>query len=167
VDLHRDFKELLAAFVAGDVRFVVLGGYAVAHHGKARATKDLDILVSGATDNLERAAAALKEFGAPAPVVRAMRSLEPTEILYLGVEPVRVDIMRRADGIETESVLARAVTVDLGTLTVPVISRDDLIANKRAAGRAQDLADVALLEKVASKKKRAPPRTKKRRTRAR
>jgi predicted nucleotidyltransferase len=148
VDLHPDFRDLLAEFVRCAVRFVILGGYAVGHHAKPRATKDLDLLVSGEGDNLERVAAALTAFGAPANVVAAARAMSPTDVVFLGVPPVRVDILRTADGIETEAVLARSQTLDLAGLPVRVIALADLIANKRAAARPQDLADVALLERV-------------------
>jgi len=148
MDLHPDFRDLLAEFVRARVSFVVLGGYAVGHHAKPRATKDLDVLVSGAGDNLERVGRALEAFGAPPNVVLAARNLQPTEVVYLGVEPVRIDILRTADGIDTEAVIPRHVEAKLGDLVVPVIALDDLIANKRAAGRPQDLADVALLERV-------------------
>jgi len=74
--------------------------------------------------------------------------MKPTDVVFLGVPPVRVDILRAADGIDTESTLARSVPVQLGDLAVKVIALSDLIANKRAAGRPQDLADVALLERV-------------------
>ena len=72
----------------------------------------------------------------------------PTEIVYLGVEPVRVDILRSADGIDTEQAIGRAEKLALDDLTIPVIALEDLIANKRASGRARDLADVELLERV-------------------
>jgi len=148
MDLHPDFNDLLAAFVQGEVRFLVIGGYAVGHHAKPHATKDLDVLVSAKGDNLQLVAAALKVFGAPANVIEAARVLKASEVLYLGVAPVRVDILRSVDGIETEAAIARAVHVEMGSLDIPVIALDDLIANKRAAGRAQDLADVQLLEDV-------------------
>jgi hypothetical protein len=148
MELHPDFSDLLAEFVHGKVRFVVLGGYAVGHHGKPRATKDLDLLISREDGNLERAALAVSRFGAPGSVVEDVRNLGINEIAFLGVAPVHVDIMCRADGIDTESVLSRAVLVMVSGLAVPVICREDLIANKRASGRPQDLADVALLEKM-------------------
>lgn len=148
MDLHPDFRDLLAEFVRCAVRFAILGGYAVGHHAKPRATKDLDLLVSGEGDNLERVAAALTAFGAPGNVVAAARAMSPTDVVFLGVPPVRVDILRTADGIETEAVLARSETLDLAGLSVRVIALADLIANKRAAARPQDLADVALLERV-------------------
>lgn len=148
MDLHPDFRDLLAEFVRCAVSFAILGGYAVGHHAKPRATKDLDLLVSGEGDNLERLGAALTAFGAPANVVAAARVMGPTDVVYLGVPPVRVDILRTADGIETETVLARSQALDLAGLPVRVIALADLIANKRAAGRPQDLADVDLLERV-------------------
>jgi predicted nucleotidyltransferase len=71
------------------------------------------------------------------------------DILYLGVPPVRIDILRRADGISTEAALGRAQPVKVDGLDVPVLALEDLLANKRAAGRKQDLADVELLERFA------------------
>ena len=148
MDLHPDFNDLLVEFVRGSVRFVVLGGYAVGHHGKPRATKDLDLLLSSEGDNLERAASAIARFGAPREVVSHVRELQPNEIAYLGVPPVHVDLMCRADGIDTEAVISRRVVVRIGEVDVPFISLGDLVANKRASARPQDLADVALLEKM-------------------
>ena len=149
MDLHPDFSDLLAEFARENVSYAVIGGYAVGHHARPRATKDLDLLVSASGDNLERVARALEHFGAAPNVVSAIRVLGPTEVVYLGVPPVRIDILRSADGIDdVDATLARAVQASLGNLTIPVISLDDLIVNKRAAGRPQDLADVALLERV-------------------
>ncbi len=147
-ELHPDFSDLLAEFARCGVRFAVVGGYAVAHHGRPRATKDLDILVSGRADNLDRAATALAAFGAPGAVVDGVRRLEPSEIAYFGVPPLRIDIMRRADGIDSEEAIASADCVQHGDIWIPVIGLELLIANKRAAGRPQDLADVAFLERL-------------------
>lgn len=152
MDLHPDFNDLLVEFVRCGARFVLLGGYAVGIHVKPRATKDLDLLVSGEGDNLLRVAAALAAFGAPAEVIDAARNMKPTEIVYLGVPPVRIDILRQADGIDTELAIGRAESVTLGDLVIPVISLPDLIANKRASGRPQDLADVAVLERAARRR---------------
>lgn len=152
MDLHPDFNDLLAEFVRCGVRFVLLGGYAVGVHVKPRATKDLDLLVSGQGDNLNRVAGALTAFGAPVAVIEAARNMKANEIVYLGVPPVRIDILRQADGIDTEQTIDRADPVTLGGLTIPVISLDDLIANKRASGRPQDLADVVLLERAARRR---------------
>ncbi len=148
MDLHSDFSDLLAEFARFEVRFALLGGYAVGVYAKPRATKDLDLLVSGEGDNLERVACALSAFGAPEGVVADVRTMRSTEIVYLGVPPLRIDILRSADGVETEVVLAHVSIVTLPHgLKVPVISLSHLIENKRASGRPQDLADVAALEK--------------------
>ncbi len=151
MDLHPDFRDLLAEFVRGGVRFAVVGGYAVGHHARPRATKDLDLLVSGTEENLLRVSEALSRFGAPRAVVDAARAMGAEDILYMGVPPVRVDILRRADGIDTELAIARAATVAVDGLDVPVLALDDLLANKRAAGRPQDAADVVLLERHAGR----------------
>src|SRR6266567_654030 len=138
MDLHPDFRDLLAEFAREKVRYAVIGGYAVGHHAKPRATKDLDLLVSPSGDNLDRVARALERFGAAQNVIVAARNLREQEVVYLGVAPVRVDILRGADGIDdVDSILARSVVTSVGNLTVPIIALDDLIANKRAAGRPQ------------------------------
>jgi hypothetical protein len=130
---------------------VLIGGYAVIFHGRPRATKDIDLLV--ATDDENRAALgeALALFGAPADIISAARNLKPTEVLYFGISPLRVDLLGSASGIDFEGVHARSVTAILDEVHVPVIAIDDLIANKRAAGRPQDLADCAELERIRNK----------------
>ncbi len=149
MDLHPDFRDLLVECVRSAVSFTILGGYAVGHHAKPRATKDLDLLVAGNASNLERLAQALARFGAPAHLVESARTMKPSDVVYFGAPPVRVDILTAADGIDTEAAIARSNAVALGDdLEVRVIGLDDLIANKRAAGRPQDLADLALLERV-------------------
>lgn len=148
MDLHPDFSDLLAEFGRSKVRYALIGGYAVGVYAKPRATKDLDVLISGEGDNLERAASACATFGAPAQVVQSVRVMQPSEVVYMGQPPLRIDILRSADGIETELVLSRVMVLQVGGLQIPVIALGDLIANKRASGRPQDLADVAALEKV-------------------
>src|SRR5690606_30780398 len=79
VDLHPDFSDLLVEFAHFGVRYALLGGYAVGVYAKPRATKDMDLLISGASDNLERVSRALAAFGAPAHVVEAARNMGSTE----------------------------------------------------------------------------------------
>ena len=146
MDLHPDFKELLAECVAAKVEFAIVGGYAVGFHARPRATKDLDLLVLGVPENLARLAAALAAFGAPPNVVAAAKTAAADDVIYFGVAPLRVDIMTQADGIDTRAALERAVYADLGTVSVPIVGLADLIANKRASGRKQDLADLEVLE---------------------
>ena len=107
MDLHPDFKDLLVEFGRFGVKYALLGGYAVGYHSKPRATKDLDLLISGRDDNLERVASALVAFGAPAHVIEIVRRLTTSEIAHFGVPPVRVDLLRSADGIDTESAISQ------------------------------------------------------------
>jgi predicted nucleotidyltransferase len=146
--LPDDFRELLEEFDRDGVEHVVIGGYAFAYHAEPRATKDLDILLNGSQENLERAGRALARYGAPENVVDATRNLAEGEVVYLGRPPLRVDLLCSVDGVTTAQILRNAISITWGGTRVRVIALDDLIANKRAAGRPQDLADVAKLERV-------------------
>lgn len=145
MDLHPDFRDLLAEFARFEVSYVLLGGYAVGYYAEPRATKDLDLLVSRSGDNLERLTQALRAFGAPPNVTAAAGALGVTDVVYMGMPPLRIDILTSADGIETDAVIERAEPIVLRELPVFIISRADLVANKKASGRPQDIADVAAL----------------------
>lgn len=148
MELPSDFSALIAAFEARGVEYLVVGGYAVGAHGRPRATKDLDLWISGG-ENLERVAAALADFGLPRSLVEQARGLGDQEVLFFGRPPLRVDLLRSISGVAIDSARARAVPMKLGDRDdVPVIHIDDLIANKRSAGRPQDLADVAALQRL-------------------
>lgn len=147
-DLPLDFKELLEAFASERVEAVLVGGYAVAFHGRPRATKDIDLVVGGSAENLAAAARALDRFGAPANVVRAVSTLKSTEVVFMGQPPLRIDLLGGIDGVTTDELFERAVAAVLDGAAIRVISLDDLITNKRAAGRPQDLIDADFLERV-------------------
>jgi predicted nucleotidyltransferase len=150
--LPPDFKELLEEFAREGVRNVVIGGYAFAFHVEPRATKDLDLLLDGSDENRERAARALARYGAPPNVVEATRTFAETEVVYLGRPPMRIDLLRAVDGVSTAQVMKNAIPATWEGTPIQVIALDDLIANKRAAGRAQDLADLVKLERVRAKR---------------
>jgi predicted nucleotidyltransferase len=152
MNLPPDFRELLEAFVREGVEHVVIGGYAFAFHAEPRATKDLDILLEGSDGNRERAARALARYGAPPNVVEATRTISETEVVYLGRPPLRIDLLRAIDGVSTVDVLKNAVPASWEGTPIRVIALEDLIANKRAAGRPQDLADVTKLERVRARR---------------
>ncbi len=146
--IHPDFKELLEAFAAEGAELVVVGAYAVAFHARPRATKDLDLVVRGTSENLARAARALEKFGAPAEIAAHVSSLAEDEVVYLGQPPVRIDILRSIEGVATDDLFARAVPATFAGVPVRVISLDDLIANKTKVGRDQDRIDVKVLTRV-------------------
>lgn len=144
--MFPDFKELLSAFNDHRVKYLVVGGYAVSFHAQARATKDLDILVEPSVENSKAVFAALARFGAPLEGLSAKDFAEPENFFRMGAPPVMVDILPKINGVQFEEAWRRRVEVPVDSeLTISFISRVDLIAAKLAAGRPQDLADVAAL----------------------
>jgi len=144
--MHQDFKELLLAFNAGQVRYLIVGGYAISFHAQPRATKDLDILIGADAENSKAVYAALAKFGAPVENLSAKDFAEPDNFFRMGTPPVMVDIMPKISGVEFEEAWSRRVDVQIDSdLSVPFISRQDLLTAKLSAGRAQDLIDVDAL----------------------
>ena len=148
IELFDDFRDILVELHNAGARFVVLGGHAVAFHGHPRATKDLEVLVEANAENAKRVYTALAAFGAPLSAfevgVEDFASYDG--VLQLGVPPRRIDIINRADGITFAEAIAAGESFNIEGCKIPVIGRDALIKNKRAAGRPQDVADVKALE---------------------
>ncbi len=144
--MNRDFAEMLAALSEAGADFLVIGAHAVAVHGRPRATGDLDLWVRPTRDNAVRVWAALVAFGAP------LNDLTPDDltsqdlVFQIGVAPNRIDLITTIGGVTFGEAWPRRISVELWGQLVPVIGREDLIRNKRAAGRPRDLADVAELE---------------------
>jgi len=150
--MFDDFKDLLSAFNAANVRYLIVGGYAVSLHAQPRATKDLDVLISADAENSRAVFSALTKFGAPLAGLSAKDFMDPGNFFRMGTPPVMVDIMPRISGVEFDDAWQRRVEVAIDdALTVPFISRADLLAAKISAGRAQDLADVVALRDSAGR----------------
>lgn len=147
--MHPDFQDLLRDFASAEVRFMVVGGYAVGVHGHPRATKDLDLWVEASVENAPRVIAALTSFGAPLMGLTERDFWTPEKGLIIGVPPVRIDVITSIAGIAFDAAWPRRVSTRFGDVPTPVIGREDLLTNKRAAGRLQDLADVEALERLA------------------
>jgi hypothetical protein len=144
--VNPDFSEMLSAFFAEGVEYLLVGAYALAVHGLPRATGDLDVWVGATGGNPKRVRRALERFGAPLDQL-TLKDLKQRDVVFqIGVAPSRIDVMTSVDGVEFAEAWGRRLDTKLEGLTVHVISRDDLIRNKKAAGRPQDLADVAWLE---------------------
>ena len=143
--LHPDFRDLLAVFAAHDVDYLVVGGYAVGFHARPRFTKDIDLWVGHSPENLKRARVALEEFGAPAAMLEQLELALDEDVLWMGVPPVRIDVVKGVPGGDFPACLSRRVRTSWDDVSVSVISKDDLIAIKRASGRPQDLLDVEAL----------------------
>ena len=146
MDLHPDFRDLLSALAATNAEYLIVGGWAVGYHAEPRFTKDLDVFIGPSAANLEAVANAMERFGAPPEVLETLRSLGPNEFLFLGAAPVRVDILRRVDGVEFADAYPRRERAVWDGVPVSVIGFDDLIAAKKAAGRERDKRDLTLLE---------------------
>lgn len=143
--MYQDFKDLLSAFHARNVRYLIVGGYAVSFHGQPRATKDLDIFIKADPVNAQAAFSALAAFGAPLSSVTVDDFADPKQFMRFGREPVAIDILPAVDGVDFDAAWERRVEAVIDEprgLKANFISRDDLIASKLAAGRLRDLADV-------------------------
>lgn len=144
--LNPDFRDILSTFIAHHVEFLVVGGYAMAAYRLPRATKDLDLWVRPEAANARRVLSALDAFGAPRHEL-SVEDLEVEGTIYqVGVAPNRVDVLTTVEGVEFGPAWLHRLDVEIDGLRVPVIGRLDLIANKRAVGRPQDLVDADLLE---------------------
>ncbi|HKQ70909.1 MAG TPA: nucleotidyltransferase [Polyangiaceae bacterium] len=165
MDLPRDLIDLFSAFAAESVRYLLVGGHAVAAHGRPRSTKDVDLWLAADPKNIERACRGLSTFGVPADIVQALRSAKLGDIVWLGRSPTRIDFLLSLPGVEFEEAWIRRGQIDLGGATIPVIGKEDLIRNKSTVGRPQDLRDVRALQRGVAKGSqsgRAPRRTKSR-----
>jgi hypothetical protein len=143
--VNSDFSDLLRLFNDNHVRYLVIGGYAVVQYAEPRFTKDLDVWISTDTANAVAVYKALHEFGAPLTGLTVKDFAEDGFFFQIGVPPVRVDVMMGIPGVDFEACWSRRLEADFDDLKVCFISKDDLIAAKRASGRPQDMIDADLL----------------------
>ncbi|MBI3458149.1 MAG: hypothetical protein HY002_20435 [Candidatus Rokubacteria bacterium] len=143
--MNRDFFDMLSALSGEGVEYLVVGAYALAAHGLPRATGDLDIWVRPTADNAERVLRALRSFGAPLLDLTLDDLLRPDTVFQIGVAPTRIDLLTGVSGLTFDEAWPSRISVTLEGLPVPVIGFDELLRNKEASGRPQDLADAAWL----------------------
>ena len=144
--MNPDFSDMLSAFSAEGVEYLLIGAYAMAVHGVPRATGDIDLWVRPSPDNADRILRALARFGAPLGGLRAADLAGEGTVFQVGVAPNRIDVITAIDGVAFDAAWPRRATSEIGGLTIPVIGREDLIRNKRSTGRSRDLADAEQLE---------------------
>jgi hypothetical protein len=144
--LSQDFLDILSAFSEESVEYMVVGGYAMAFHGHVRATGDIDLWVRIAEENVDRIWRALRIFGAPMFDLVRDDLLSPGMVFQMGVVPNRIDIINRIDGVDFDEAWKEHKLVEIAGITVPVIGKNDLLLNKKAAGRPKDLNDVLWME---------------------
>jgi len=146
--LNDDYKEMLQLLKNNEVRFLVVGAYAMGAYGYPRATGDMDIWIMASGENSQRVFRALKEFGAPLAQIDETTFAARDIIFQIGVAPRRIDIITSIDGVDFEQAWQRRVDVEIDGLSVPFISKPDLIKNKESTGRDKDLLDVKYLKSV-------------------
>jgi hypothetical protein len=148
--MPKDLKELLRAFHDHGVKYLIVGGYAYGVHAEPRATKDLDIFIRSDEENSQAVFRALAQFGAP------LDGLSPADFMdgstfQIGQPPARVDLLQQIDGISFDEAWKNRIEGLIeGEIRIIVISKNDLIRNKLASGREQDILDAKRLRTAAS-----------------
>jgi hypothetical protein len=145
MEIERDFKELLELLNSHHVDYLLVGAYALAFYGAPRFTGDLDVFVKPDATNAERLMEALTDFGFGSVGLSQGDFEKPDQVVQLGMPPVRIDLITGISGVSWGEANSAGVVADLGGIPVRFISRDHLVANKRAAGRKKDLADLEAL----------------------
>lgn len=143
--MNQDFVDLLRAFNDHEVRYLVVGAYALGVHGRPRATGDLDVWIDATPGNATRVLRALAEFGAPLADVTEADFAAPGIVFQMGLPPSRIDILTQLTDLVFADAWPDRIEGPFGPLSVSFIGRDAFIRNKRATGRAKDLGDVESL----------------------
>ncbi len=144
--LPPDFKEFLQALNQSAVDYLLVGGYAVAYHGYPRTTADIDIWIKASRENAPRTMEALRNFGIGGLDASEQMFLTPDRVVRIGVPPLRIELLTGISGVEFDPCFARRIHASIDGIPVQVISREDMLANKRATGMAKDAADVEQLQ---------------------
>ncbi len=148
MNLSKDLSEFIGLLRSTGVNYLIVGGHAVAFHGHPRFTGDIDFFVERTEANAAKLEAVLRDFGFGGLGLKASDFLEPSVVIQLGRPPGRIDLLTSIDGVEFGAAWASRVSTEMGGLPVWVIGKEHLILNKRATGRAQDLADLEKIEGV-------------------
>lgn len=146
--LSKDLSEFIHLLNKNNVKYLVVGGWAVGLHGIPRYTKDIDIFISKEKDNAEKILVTLSEFGFGALDINIADLTRDDFVIQLGSEPNRIDLLTDIIAINFKDAWQNKKIIKLDGLEIFFISVDDLITNKSSAGRPQDLADVASLKKI-------------------
>ena len=142
MEISKDFEEFFGLLNEHEVRYLVVGGYAVAIHARPRFTDDLDILVDAERSNAERVLAALKGFGFGNVGIELDDLTKADQVIQLGFPPFRIDLLTSISGVSFSEAWGRKLIGKYGNQTVNFIGKQDLITSKKGTGRKRDLEDV-------------------------
>ena len=140
--LNPDFKEFFQLLNKNNVKYLVIGGFAVAFHGYPRFTKDIDIWLQRNSENAMKVVETLDDFGFKSLGLKIEDFLESETIIQLGYPPNRIDLITSATGVDFDDCYQSKIEEEIDGVRIPFINLDNLKQNKRAAGRTQDLADI-------------------------
>ena len=146
--MNEDYRDVLAALVAGRARFLIVGAHALAVHGYPRATVDIDIWIDPSPENASRVWSALAAFGAPLDTLKiSVEDLtRPDVVAQFGLPPNRIDVLTGVSGLTFEEAWGARIEDVVEGVLVPVLGLEELLKNKRATGRDKDRADVRGLD---------------------
>lgn len=144
--MNQDFLDLLRAFADAEVRFLVVGAYALGLHGRPRATGDLDLWVEPTAENAGRVMRALSAFGAPMDAIAESDFSRPGVTYQIGLPPRRIDLLTELTGLTFAEAWPGRVRAPFGEVQVDFIGLGDFVRNKRQTGRLKDLADIEGLD---------------------
>lgn len=145
--LNPDYKDILSCLKNARAEFLIVGAYALAFYGRPRATGGFDIWVNPSVENAPRVARALAEFGTPFTHLSADDFAEPNIVVQIGVAPCRVDILTSIDGVEFDDAYRRRAMASIDGMELPILSKQDLLANKLATNRRKDQDDIDWLRR--------------------
>lgn len=145
MELYPDFREFFESFTAREVRYLVVGGYALGYHGAPRYTGDIDAWVEPTPENSRRVVAAFADFGFGSLDLDADTFAAPNVVVQVGRPPLRIDVMTSPSGVEFGPCYESRLVVDVDGLSLDVIGVECFKRNKTASGRPQDLADLSRL----------------------
>jgi hypothetical protein len=146
--LNEDYKDMLQTLLDNEVKFLVVGAYALAAYGYPRATGDFDIWVEASAENSKKIFSSLASFGAPTSGLAENTFMEKGIIFQIGIAPRRIDFITHVDGVDFNDAYPSRKTIIMEGLNLPLISKENLIKNKKSTGRDKDLVDVKHLEET-------------------
>jgi len=142
VKVSKDFKEFIELLNKNNVKYLLVGGYAVGYHSRPRYTEDIDIWIETSLENAEKIIQVLCKFGFTGLSISIEELIQPEKIIQLGLPPQRIDILTSIDGVNFNEAWERRIVDSFGDIPVFIISLKDLIKNKLSSGRIKDLQDI-------------------------
>lgn len=149
---NDDFRDFLIALNKNEVRYILIGGFAVILHGYSRTTGDMDIWVERTPENYQCIKKAFLQFGMPVFDMTESNFLSHPnwDVFTFGIPPVAIDLMIEVKGLDFETCFANSILFEDDDLKIRTIHRDDLLTAKKQAGRAKDIADIENLPETDS-----------------